>query len=120
MESNATRTYREIWKGLESLSTVHESVFVEPKLLYIRLPAFNVSSDTSAYGVVELLLTVSYRGAATGQISQIVDPPNTDIEFRTKLAARETRIRPAKKDGKPLTSPEYLVKHHYPLLKRDP
>lgn len=118
-ESKATRMYREIWKGLESLPTVRDSMFGEPKLLYIRLPEFNAPSDTSAYGVVELLLTVSYRGAVTGRISQIVDPPNTEIEFRTRVAAREARFRPAMKDGKPLTTRDFLLKHHYPLPKRN-
>lgn len=114
-ESKATRMYREIWKELESLPAFRDAIFSEPKLLYIRLPEFNTSSDTSAFGVVELLLTVSYRGAVTGRISQIVDPPNTDIEFRTRVAAREARFRPAIKSGKPVTTYDYSLTHRYPI-----
>ena len=119
-ESKATRMYREIWIELESLPELRESIFSEPKPLYIRLPEFKASSDTTQFGVVELLLTVSYRGAVTGRISQVVEPPNTDIEFRTRVAAREARFRPAIKDGKPVTTRDFLLTHRYPLPKRTP
>ena len=119
-ESKATRMYREIWTGLDALPALRESMFAEPELLYIRLPEPNTSSQAGEYGVVELLLTVSYRGAVTGRISQVVDPPNTSIEFRTRVAAREARFRPAIKDGKPMTTRDFLLTHRYPLPNRRP
>ncbi|MCY4128000.1 MAG: tetratricopeptide repeat protein [Gammaproteobacteria bacterium] len=119
-ESKATRMYRDIWVELDSLPELRKSFFSEPKILYIRLPEFSASSDTTQFGVVELLLTVSYRGAVTGRISQVVEPPNTDIEFRTRVAAREARFRPAIKDGRPLTTRDFLLTHYYPLPKRTP
>lgn len=117
-ESKATRMYREIWEELESLPALRGSMFAEPELLYIRLPEFNTSSDASEFGIVELRLTVSYRGAVTGRISQVVDPPNTSIEFRTRVAAREARFRPAIKDGKPVTTHDFPLTHRYPLASR--
>ena len=114
-ESKATRMYREIWTELDSRPALRESIFSEPKLLYIRLPESEELSNETQVGVVELLLTVSYRGSVTGRISQVVDPPNTDIEFRTRVAAREARFRPAMKDGKPLTTRDFLLTHRYPL-----
>ena len=120
-ESKATRMYREIWQELESLPELRESTFGEPKLLYIRLPEFNdLTAAGSDVGIVELLLTVTYRGAVTGRISQVVEPPNTDIEFRTRVAAREARFRPAMADGKPLTIRGFLLTHRYPLPTRGP
>ena len=119
-ESKATRMYREIWRELDALPALRESIFSQPKLLYIRLPEFQDSSDTTQFGVVELLLTVSYRGTVTGRISQVVDPPNTPIEFRTRVAAREARFRPAIKDGKPVTTHDFPLTHRYPLLSRRP
>ena len=119
-ESKATRMYREIWQELVSLPALRESIFGQPKLLYIRLPEFKDSADSKEFGVVELLLTVSYRGAVTGRISQVVDPPNTDIEFRTRVAAREARFRPAMQDGKPRMTRDFLLKHRYPLPSRRP
>ena len=117
-ESKATRMYREIWHELDSLPSLRDSIFDEPKLLYIRLPEFQSSSDSREYGLVELLLTVSYRGTVTGRISQVVDPPNTHIEFRTRVAAREARFRPAMKEGKPVTTRDFLLTHQYPLPNR--
>lgn len=114
-ESKATRMYREIWRELESLPEFRESTFGEPKLLYIRLPEFKDLTAGPDFGIVELLLTVSYRGAVTGRISQVVEPPNSDIEFRTRVAAREARFRPAMADGKPLTTRGFLLTHQYPL-----
>ncbi len=119
-ESKATRMYREIWRELDSLPELRESIFGEPKLLYIRLPEFNDLTAVSEFGIVELLLTVSYRGTVTGRISQVVEPPNTDIEFRTRVAAREARFRPAMADGKPLTTRGFLLTHQYPLPSRRP
>ena len=119
-ESKATRMYRDIWEQLESLPTLRGSMFKEPELLYIRLPQFNTSSESGEFGIVELLLTVSYRGAVTGRISQVVDPPNTSIEFRTRVAAREARFRPAIKDGKPVTTHDFPLTHRYPLASRRP
>lgn len=119
-ESRATRMYREIWRELDALPALRESIFGRPKLLYIRLPEFQNSSDATPFGVVELLLTVSYRGTVTGRISQVVDPPNTAIEFRTRVAAREARFRPAIQDGKPLTTREFPLTHRYPLPSRQP
>ena len=119
-ESKATRMYREIWQELDSLPALRESIFGQPKLLYIRLPEFKDSADTTEFGVVELLLTVSYRGTVTGRISQVVDPPNSDIEFRTRVAAREARFRPAMHDGKPITTRDFLLTHRYPLPRQRP
>ncbi len=119
-ESKATRMYREIWEELASLPALRGSMFEEPELLYIRLPQFNALSEASEFGIVELLLTVSYRGAVTGRISQVVDPPNTSIEFRTRVAAREARFRPAIKDGKPVTTHNFPLTHRYPLASRRP
>lgn len=119
-ESKATRMYREIWRGLDSQPTLRESMFGEPNLLYIRLPEFKDSSDTTQFGIVELLLTVSYRGTVTGRISQVVDPPNSDIEFRTRVAAREARFRPALQDGKPVTTRDFQLTHRYPLPRSRP
>lgn len=119
-ESKATRMYREIWTDLDSLPALRRSLFDEPELLYIRLPKFTSPSETSKVGIVELLLTVSYRGTVTGRISQAVDPPNTSIEFRTRVAAREARFRPAIKDGKPVTTRQFLLIHQYPLPNQRP
>lgn len=117
-ESKATRLYREIWQELDSLPSFRGSIFDKPELLYIRLPKFQTSSDSTEYGIVELLLTVSYRGTVTGRISQVVDPPNTSIEYRTRVAAREARFRPAIKDGKPVTTRDFPLTHQYPLPNR--
>ena len=119
-ESKATRMYREIWEELDSLPALRESIFGDPQLLYIRLPEFKDSTDGTQFGLVELLLTVSYRGAVTGRISQVVDPPNADIEFRTRVAAREARFRPAIENGKPITTRDFLLTHRYPLPSRRP
>lgn len=114
-ESKATRMYREIWSELDSIPAFRDSIFEDPQLLYIRLPEFKSSDDNAQYGIVELLLTVSYRGTVTGRISQVVEPPNTDIEFRTRVAAREARFRPAMKNGKTITTRDFPLSHHYPL-----
>lgn len=117
-ESQALRMYREIWQDLASLPELQAEIFDEPRILYIRLPKYpNLEAD-SELGIVNLLLTVSYRGTATGRISQVVEPPNEAIEFRTRVAAREARFRPALKDGKPVTTRNFELTHTYPLPRQ--
>lgn len=119
-ESKASRMYREIWDEMESLPALRKSVFAEPTLLYIRLPEFSTTQTEENTGIVELLLTVSYRGTVTGRISQVVEPKNDSIEFRTRVAAREARFRPALNDGKPVTTRNFLLTHYYPLPRKRP
>ncbi len=116
-ESQATRMYRTIWHELDSITEVRARMFDRPKLLYIRLPQISEKTSDTSTGVVELLLTVSYRGTVTGRISQIVEPPNNRIEFRARVAAREARFRPAMRDGKTVTTHDFLLTHRYPLMQ---
>ena len=119
-ESKATRLYRELWLEMAAISEFRDSIFGQPKLLYIRLPDFTDETSTESTGLVELLLTVSYRGTVTGRISQVVDPPDQSIEFRTRVAAREARFRPALDGGKPVTTRDFRLTHRYPLPSRRP
>ena len=117
-ESKAARMYREIWGELDSMPDFRASVFDQPKLLYIRLPRYSKPPSVKASGIVELLLTVSYRGTVTGRISHVVEPQNRSLEFRTRVAARDARFRPALRDGKPVTTRNFQLTHRYPLADR--
>ena len=114
-ETRAIQIYREIWRDLENMQTQRTRLFAEPKLLYIRLPEYK--DDDKESGLVELLLTISNRGAVTGRISQLVDPKDSTVEFHTRIAARAARFRPAFRDGKPVTTKGVLLTHRYPLAK---
>ncbi|MYD44711.1 MAG: tetratricopeptide repeat protein [Gammaproteobacteria bacterium] len=116
-ESKAIRMYREIWEALAPKREKRANIFDQPKLLYIRLPEF-AEEDIEKAGVVKLLLTVSYRGRVTGRISQEVEPENNSIEFRTRVAARDARFRPAFQNGEPVTTRDFLLTHFYPLREQ--
>ena len=116
-ESRSTRLYREIWAEMDSFPNLRSQIFDQPKLLYVRLPQLIDEASSDNTGLVELLLTISYRGAVTGRISQTVDPRNDTIEHFTRMAAREARFRPAFREGRPVTVKGYLLTHRYPLRR---
>lgn len=117
-ETKAIRMYREIWDDLSVLGDLRSEIFDEPELLYIRLPNLEDTETDMDVGLVELLLTVSNRGLVTGRISQIVEPKNSHIEFRTRMAARDARFRPAFKEGRPVMTKGVLLTHRYPITKQ--
>ena len=117
-ESRSTRLYRELWEDMAPLPNLRSEIFDEPKLLYIRLPQLAEDGLSEPTGLVELLLTISYRGEVTGRVSLRVEPKDSDIEYATRMAAREARFRPAFLDGRPITTKRYRLMHRYPLQSR--
>ena len=114
-DTKSTQLYREIWQELNDRPAFRSSIFDTPQLLYIRLPQVVEDESETSTGLVELLLTISYRGKVTGRISQVVDPWDRSVEHYTRVAAREARFRPAFKDGKPVTTKGYVLTHRYPI-----